>query len=1196
MTVNPSGFVHLHVHTEYSLLDGAIRIGDLLSRAKQYEMPAVAITDHGTMFGVMDFYKQACNAGIKPIIGCECYVAPRTIHDKTPSDHRDMSHLLLLARNQTGYRNLCRLATIASIEGFYYKPRIDKEVLKAHAEGLIGMSACIKGEIPLRVLEGRPDQAEEAARFYADLFGEDNFYLEIQQNGMQEQETVNQALIDMGRRLSIPVAATNDCHYLDAGDERAHEVLLCIQTGKTMEDEDRMQFGQGELYFKPASDMAAAFSDYPEALTNTARIAERCHVEFDFNTHHFPRFNLNEERSESELFEEKTRSGFESRMEKIREKNPGVDEAAYRERIDYEIGVINSMGFPGYFLIVADFIEYAKNRNIPVGPGRGSAAGSLVAYCLGITDIDPIENGLIFERFLNPSRLSMPDIDVDFCIYGRDEVFHYVVDRYGGPEYVAQIITYGKMKARAVIRDVGRALNIPLREVDEIAKLVPETPGMTLEKAMEMEPRLEERASADPSIGELIEISRSLEGLNRHASTHAAGVVIGDRPLVEYLPLYKGKRGEVLTQFDMKMVEAIGLVKFDFLGLRNLTIMANTLKIIESRGKAPPDLGNLDLADSKTYQLLSAGNTTGVFQLESSGMKDLLIRIKPESFAEVTALVALYRPGPMGSGMHDDYVERKHGRKPVEYLIPELEPVLNVTYGVILYQEQVMKIAARVANYSMAEADSLRKAMGKKIPEVMAEHQGRFVKGAVENGIDEQKAGELFELIKTFAGYGFNKSHSAAYAMIAFQTAYLKAHFPEEFMAAVLTSEMNSSDNVAKYIAECRNMNIAILPPDINESDKGFTVAEEGIRFGLAAVKNVGESAIDSILEERKEGGFTSIFDFCQRVDLRKVNKRVLESLIQCGAFDSMGYSRAALMAVAEDALDYGQRVQKERSDPQMSLFSGKEQAADAVNAPEIENIPEWDENHMLELEKEAIGFYITGHPLDEYKDLMEKYANVDALSVKEEEVADQEIVRIGGLVKNVKTIMTKKGEPMAFVDIEDIHGAVEAIVFPKIYSSVQDILAVDTPVFVQGQVQKNENSAKIVADSVVRIPEAESTWAASLHIVIDAEAVSENTLEDLLHILRKYPGSCRGFLHVKIPSKTETIISLPEEMKIRASVALRQEVNSLLGHDSVYTICSPVNQGGPINNGNGKNSGNGKKFNNRKKKNGAKPHAGTFT
>ncbi|MFP3981904.1 MAG: DNA polymerase III subunit alpha, partial [Desulfobacterales bacterium] len=1152
MSINPSNFVHLHVHTEYSLLDGAIRIKDLLARAKEYDMPSVAITDHGTMFGVVDFYQQAHEAGIKPIIGCECYVAPRTLRDKTPSDHRGMSHLVLLARNQTGYQNLCKLATVASVEGFYHKPRIDKDILQAHAEGLIGMSACIKGEIPMRILEGRMDQAEAAARFYADIFGADNFYLEIQHNGMSEQETVNKALLEMGQRLSIPVAATNDCHYLDAGDERAHEVLLCIQTGKTMEDEDRMQFGQGQLYFKPAEDMEAAFPRCPEALANTGKIAERCHVEFDFKTLHFPKFSQAEDRSEAELFEEKVRAGYEQRMQKIREKNPELDDSVYRERVDYEIGIVNSMGFPGYFLIVADFIEYAKNRNIPVGPGRGSAAGSLVAYALGITDIDPIENGLIFERFLNPARLSMPDIDVDFCIHGRDEVFHYVVDRYGGPDYVAQIITYGKMKARAVIRDVGRALNISLREVDEIAKMVPETPGMTLERAMETEPRLSERAESDPTIGELIEISRSLEGLNRHASTHAAGVVIGDKPLVEYLPLYKGKRGEVLTQFDMKMVEKIGLVKFDFLGLRNLTIMANAVNIIESQGKTPPDLGNPDLHDEKTYQLLSAGNTTGVFQLESSGMKDLLVRMKPESFAEVTALVALYRPGPMGSGMHDDYVERKHGRKRVEYLIPELEPVLNVTYGVILYQEQVMKIAGEVANYSMAEADSLRKAMGKKIPEVMAEHRDRFVKGAMDNGIAQGKAEELFELIETFAGYGFNKSHSAAYAMIAYQTAYLKAHFPEEYMAAVLTSEMNSSDNVAKYIAECRNMNIPILPPDVNESDKGFTVSGEKIRFGLAAVKNVGESAIDSILEIRREGRVASVFDFCQRVDLRKVNKRVLESLIQCGAFDFTGYTRAALMAAAEDAIDYGQRVQRERNDPQKSLFGGgTDQAVDNLNTPEITELPEWDEKYLLELEKEAIGFYITGHPLDEYRDVMEKYANVHALSIKEDRVSDKEIVRIGGIIKNIKSIMTRKGDPMAFVDIEDMHGAVEVTVFPSLYASVQDVLVTDTPVFVQGQVQKNENSAKILADSVVRIDEAESKWAASLHIRLDTESVQEQTMDDLLSVLQKYPGACKGFLHVCIPEKTETVIALPDEMKLKPSVDLRQEINSLFGYDA---------------------------------------------
>jgi DNA polymerase-3 subunit alpha len=656
-------------------------------------------------------------------------------------------------------------------------------------------------------------------------------------------------------------------------------------------------------------------------------------------------------------------------------------------------------------------------------------------------------------------------------------------------------------------------------------------------------------------------------------------VVIGDKPLVEYLPLYKGKRGEVLTQYDMKMVEKIGLVKFDFLGLRNLTIMANALKIIEAQKKTPPDLANLELDDAATYQLLSAGNTTGVFQLESSGMKDLLIRMKPESFAEVTALVALYRPGPMGSGMHDDYVERKHGRQKVQYLIPELEPILNNTYGVILYQEQVMKIAGQIANFSMAEADNLRKAMGKKIASVMAEQRDRFVKGAMENGIDEQKANELFELIETFAGYGFNKSHSAAYALIAYQTAYLKAHFPAEFMAAVLTSEMNSSDSVAKYIAECRNMNIPILPPDINESHKGFTVSGKKIRFGLAAVKNVGESAIESVIEIRQQGQFSSLFDFCQRVDLRKVNKRVLESLIQCGAFDSMGHSRAALMAAADEALDYGQKVQKERNDPQMSLFGGGiGSEVETINAPVIPEIAEWDEKHMLELEKEAIGFYITGHPLDEYRDLMEKYTNVDALSIAEDGVADREVVRIGGIVRNIKAIMTKKGDPMAFVDIEDMHGSVEVTVFPELYSSAADVLVTDTPVFVQGQVQKNEKNVKILADSVVRIADAEASWAASLHVRIDTMAVEEDSLGRLLEVLCKYPGACRGFLHVRIPAKTETVIALPEEMKIKAGVALRREVNNLLGYDAVYTVCAPLNQSANGSNGNGRGNGKYKK------------------
>ncbi|MDZ7831703.1 MAG: DNA polymerase III subunit alpha [Desulfobacterales bacterium] len=1169
MATPAHNFVHLHVHTEYSLLDGAIRINQLLERAKQYNMPAVGITDHGTMFGVVDFYEKSTKAGIKPIIGCESYVAPRTMRDKTPMDHKGMSHLVLLAKNQTGYQNLCQLATQASLTGFYHKPRIDKEILRAHAEGLIGLSACLKGEIPSLIQAGRINEADEAARFYNELFGEGNFYLEVQNNGIDVQAKVNEGLLDMSRRLSIPLVATNDCHYLDQKDVRAHDVLLCIQTGKTVNETERLKFGTEELYFKPAGEMIAAFGQYPGAIENSAEIAERCNVEFVFGVHHFPHFDLNADKSEAEIFEEKTRSGFEMRLERILAKNPDIDVSAYRKRLDYEISVINNMGFPGYFLIVADFIEYAKKNHIPVGPGRGSAAGSLVAYALGITDIDPLVHGLLFERFLNPDRISMPDIDVDFCMNGREDVFHYVVDRYGGGDYVAQIITYGKMKARAVIRDVGRALDIPLNEVDAIAKLVPEDPNISLEKAIEKELRLAEKANTNPDYAELLEISKSLEGLNRHVSTHAAGVVIGDKPLVAYLPLYRGKKGEVLTQFDMNMVEKIGLVKFDFLGLRNLTIMADTLRIIADQGKTPPDLINLDTADPDTYRLLSSGDTTAVFQLESTGMKDLMIRLKPEKFADVTALVALYRPGPIESGMVNDFVERKHGRKAVENLVPELEPILAETYGVILYQEQVMKIAGELADYSMAEADGLRKAMGKKIADKLAKERERFVEGATNNNIPRDKAIQLFELIEKFAGYGFNKSHSAAYAMIAYQTAYLKSHFPVEYMAAVLTSEMNNSDNVVKYIAECRNQNIPVLPPDINESNREFTVTGEAIRFGLAAVKNVGDSAIESIINTRADGHYSSVFEFCQRVDIRKVNKRVLESLIQCGAFDSTGYNRAQMMAAVEDALDYGQKIQKEAADPQLQLF-GNGAAAQSINPPVMPEISEWDKRKKLELEKEAIGFYITGHPLDEYQDLIEKFASTNAIALKEDGVVDGKMIRIGGIIRSLKTITTKRGENMAFVYLEDMKGAVEVTVFPSVYQAVRDILAEDAPVFVQGQVQKNEQAVKLLADTLIPIEKAEETWAASVHLTVDTGICEEKTLTRLYEVLNKYPGQCKGYLHLVIPEKTETIIELPEHMKLRVGVGLAREVNNLLGYPAIQTHCAPI-PAAQKKNGNGK-------------------------
>jgi DNA polymerase-3 subunit alpha len=1167
-TTNIPDFVHLHVHTQYSLLDGAIRIDDLLQRADQFGMHSVATTDHGTMFGAVEFYEKATKAGIKPIIGIEIYVAPRSRFDKTPIDNRDLCHLILLAENQEGYRNLCKLASAAQLEGFYYKPRIDKQILRENSKGLIAMTACLHGEIPRRIQDNRMEIADTAAREYLEIFGENRFYLEVQNNGIEIQDRVNEALLDMSQRLSIPLAASNDCHYLDRQDVRAHDVLLCIQTGKTIHDTNRLQFRTDQLYLKSKEEMHASFNSYPDAISNTVDIARRCNLEFDFKTYHFPKFDTGSEQTADELFEQNVREGFVSVLERVKSMNPQFDEAIYRDRLDYEIAVIKEMGFSGYFLIVADFIRYAKESSVPVGPGRGSAAGSLVAYSLGITDLDPIYHGLIFERFLNPARKSMPDIDVDFCIDGREDVYKYVVDKYGGGDYVAQIITFGKLKTRAVIRDVGRALDIPLREVDAIAKMVPDVLNISLDEALKQERRLTELVEKDPKVAELIRICRVLEGLPRHASTHAAGVVIADRPLIDYLPLYKGKKGEVVTQFDMNIVEKIGLVKFDFLGLRNLTVIAKTLGLIARQGKTPPDLEKIELTDAATYRLLSAGDTTGVFQLESSGMKDLLVRLRPECFDDIIALVALYRPGPMESGMIDDYVARKHGKKAVEYMVPELEPILRETYGVIVYQEQVMKIAADLANYSMAEADDLRKAMGKKIVEIMARHRQRFVEGAVANKIPEKKARKLFDLIEKFGGYGFNKSHSAAYALIAYQTAFLKAHFAVEIMASLLTSEMHSTDGVVKFIAECRHHEIPILPPDINKSDTEFTVDGTQIRFGLVAVKNVGESAIESIIASRTDQLFESLFDFCERVDLKKVNKRVIESLIKCGAFDSTGAKRSQMMAALESALEYGQRVQKERTDPQMGLFDlGDNQPS--INAPALPEIGEWDEKQFLIFEKESVGFYLSGHPLTRYEEVLDKFTNANAISIKE--LKDGGVVRIGGLVRSTKNIKTKKGELMAFVTIEDMHGSVEVIVFSRVFSDVRDLLVEDRPVLVQGQVQKDEKSVKILADMVIPIDKAEETWAASVHFNLEISRTDREGLENLHAILKRHPGLCPAFLHLRSSDNADSIIALPDGFKLKAGGALTREVNGFLGYHAVETRCSAVTSSTALNGVNGR-------------------------
>ncbi|MCF8124735.1 MAG: DNA polymerase III subunit alpha [Desulfotignum sp.] len=1160
MTDSSCLFYHLHLHTEYSLLDGAIRLDPLLHKCKEYGMEAVSMTDHGTMFGVAAFYEKARKADIKPILGCEVYVAPRTINHKTQMDHKGLSHLVLLARNREGYANLCKLVSIAQLKGFYYKPRIDKELLAAHSNGLLGLSACLKGDIPKAIMANDMPGADAAARFYLKTFGEDNFFLEIQENGMQIQHKVNQGIADISARLSIPMVATNDCHYLEKQDKKAHDILLCIQTGDTVNNQNRFKFDSDQLYFKSPDEMINSLGQFAGAIENTREVAARCNVEFDDKTYHFPKYAADDEGSEADIFRRKAMAGFEEKLARIRKMNPQVNEQEYRDRIAYEIETILKMGFPGYFLIVADFIAHARKIGVPVGPGRGSAAGSMVAYAMDITALDPIEHGLIFERFLNPSRISMPDIDVDFCIEGRDKVYHYTIDRYGGPEYVCQIITFGKLKARAVIRDVGRALGVPLSEVDEIAKLIPDG-AKNLTRALADVPAIKEKCAGSEEKTQMLETALLLEGLPRHASTHAAGVVVSDKPLNQYLPLFRGKEGETITQFDMNYVEKLGLVKFDFLGLRNLTVIKNCIGLIEKQGKQPPDLLDLDYADENTFALLQKADTTGVFQLESAGMKDLILRLKPATFSDIVALVALYRPGPLDSGMANTYVERKHGREKVVYLFDELEPILKETYGVILYQEQVMKIAGVLANYSMADADGLRKAMGKKIAAMMEAHRKLFLEGAAKNNHDPKKAEELFDLMEKFGGYGFNKSHSAAYALIAYQTAFLKANFTLEFIAALMTSERGNSDAVLKYMDECRSHDIKVLPPDVNESEAQFIVSKGCIRFGLAAVKGVGNAAIDVIVEIRKQNGpFESLYDFCEQVPLAKVNKKVMEALIKCGAFDSTGARRSQMMAVLEDALDHGNRIQKEKADSQLDLFadSGLGSAVPA-SIPKMPDMEEWEDNFLLEMEKEALGFYISGHPLDKHRKAIAKFATVNTITLQE--MSDGRMIRIGGIIKVLKTHKTKKGDMMAFCAIEDRNASVEVVVFPKLYAGIHPLLSQEQVVILEAEVQKKQASIKLLAEKIVPVDQADKEWTNGVLIELDGSRFGTNALEQLRPIIQRYPGDCPVFLKISIQDKPAVLMKLADDYMACFSPVFFQEVEALLEKGCIEPRCALVKE-----------------------------------
>jgi DNA polymerase-3 subunit alpha len=1134
--MNPhADYVPLHLHTEYSLLDGAIRIKEVVEQAGAFRMPAVAITDHGNLFGVVDFYRRTVKAGIKPIIGCEVYMAPGSRFDKKNASHSDEGsfHLILLSKDNTGYKNLVSLVTKAYTEGFYYKPRIDAELLTQHNEGLIGLTSCLKGEVPYYLQKGMVDRAREKALHYRGILGPENFYIEIQDNGIPEQEEVNKKLVELAKELHISVVATNDCHYMKKEDSKAHDILLCIQTGTTVTDRNRLRFNSDGFYFKSPEEMKKAFKDIPEAILNTRTIAERCNVEFRLGLNLLPVYLL-EGSQKPDAFLEKLA------LEGLFQKCGLEPKEIYKERLGKELDIIQKMGYASYFLIVWDFISYARKKGIPVGPGRGSAAGSLVSYCLGITDIDPVKYNLLFERFLNPERISMPDIDVDFCKDRRSEVIHYVAEKYG-QDHVAQIITFGTMAARAAIRDVGRALDFPYAEVDRIAKLTPNTLHITIEDTLKAEPQLKNLYDDNPKIKELLDVAMRLEGLCRHASTHAAGVVISPEPLTTYMPLYKNPvDGTITTQLDMNAIEKIGLLKFDFLGLKTLTVIEKTLNYIKENSE-DLSLKDIPFDDKKTYELLSSGHTTGVFQFESAGMRDLLIKMSPMRFEDLIAIVALYRPGPMGSGMIDDFIKRKKGQIPVKYDLPQLKELLSETHGIILYQEQVMSIANRLANFTMGQADILRKAMGKKRPEEMEKLKEAFIQGARSNGISEKKANRLFDLMTYFAEYGFNKSHSAAYAYIAYQTAYLKAHYAVEFMAATLSADMDNTDKIVKSINECREMGILILPPDINESGQEFKVIGNSIRFGLEAVKGVGAAAIESIIESRNgEGPFTSIANFLQRVDSRKVNKKVLESLIKAGAFDSLGTTRAGAAKLMVETLNTNSR----------SLAPGQQNIFGAATEETPGSGQEWDELELLRYEKEALGFYITGHPLIRYE---KQLSRIHVKKTSElENTSDGDEVQIGGILRNIKRIQTRgKAEIMAYCTIEDADGSIEVIVFPQLYRASLPILQKDTILLVKGKVDKTEKGVKIVSTDISRLDDLEMKIGriGKVEIRFRHPQYDSESLQMLKSVLSNCEGGYPLYLRISLKD-TETVISTG--MKISPDTDVISRVEEIVGKGAV--------------------------------------------
>ena len=1160
-------FVHLHLHTDYSLLDGACETSELLDEASRQKMPAVAITDHGNLFAAANFFYEASKRDVKPIIGCEVYVARGSRHERgekingsngqeraeSEPGTRGSNHLVLLCESLEGYHNLIKLVSAGFLEGFYYKPRIDYDLLSKHSKGLIALSACLRGPVTEAVVEEKYDVARENAYRLRDVFGKGNFFLEIQDQGLEIEKNVNRELVRLSKETGIALVATNDCHYLHHGDAHAQEVLLCIQTGKTMSDAHRMKFQTDQFYFKSAAEMAQVFGELPDALSRTVDIAQRCNVKVERIPSPFPEFQVPAGHTAGSYFEKVVREGFASRVPLLeRQAQQGLLRhplADYERRLTSEIEMILKMRYEGYFLIVWDFIHYARTQDVPVGPGRGSAAGSLVSYALRITDVDPLQYNLLFERFLNPERVSMPDIDIDFCMRRRGELIDYVTQKYGR-ENVAQIITFGTMAAKAAIKDVGRAMDIPYGEVDKLAKLVPTTLGITLDTALAEAPQLKAAINADERMKDLMAVALRLEGLARHASTHAAGVVISPQPLTDVVPVYKTSRDEITTQYDMNALERIGLLKMDFLGLTTLTVLQDTVRMIEQNRSVKVDLDTLALDDADTYKLFARGDTTAIFQFESHGMRDILRRYQPTRIEDLTALNALYRPGPIQGGMIDDFIKRKHGTTKVAYELPQLKDILEETYGVILYQEQVMQIANCLASFSLGEADILRRAMGKKKKEEMAAQRAKFMSGCANNKIPEKKAERIFNLMEEFAGYGFNKSHSCAYALLAYQTAYLKTHYPVEFMAALLTSEAGNSDKTVKYINEARGMSISILPPDVNESDLYFTPVGEAIRFGLAAIKNVGENTAKAIRESRlHQGEFRSLYEFCERIEPRFLNKRVFESLIKSGAMDSLG-ARECMVASVDDAVIALQRAARIRESGQHGLFGTA--AAPAPVAFEMREAEPWGEEERLASEYAMLGFYVSGHPLARYASRLQELKTISLSEIEGQRNGKE--VAVGALIVGVRPMRSRKGARWAIYTIQDMTGVQELLAFPESFAKLENVLKQGTPLLLKARVQIEEAGTRLSLQEARRLEDiVERKGPPEFRVRLNMEALSENILDQLAELLAGTPGPTPVLF--ELHSADGSVAVLQAQQRVTVKAELIESVRQICGAQAIELV-----------------------------------------